>query len=147
MNAKSCLLLLFFYKQTNFDSKIFVLHLNLLWSISSTCLRPAFTQAGPKSTKSCLIWLSFGICARKKLFIKWWSNWHLGSLLWPTQLQLPLIFQCFCIRTNRILSEEQNKKAYHGIKLVFVTQSQFCQQNCSLKCNFAISLKSQNFYA
>ena len=28
-------------------------------SISSTCLCAAFTQAGPKSAKSCLIWLSF----------------------------------------------------------------------------------------
>ena len=28
-------------------------------SISSTCLRAALTPADPKSTRSCLIWLSF----------------------------------------------------------------------------------------
>ena len=49
----------------------------LAWSISSTCLHPAFMLADPKSTKSFLSWLSFfallgfeSVIAARKMFLK-----------------------------------------------------------------------------
>ena len=89
-------------------------HFSLLGSISTTCLSAAFTLADPKSTKSCLSWLSFlrfwYLHALKLLLNCWWN--------WPLILQYILLLLLFMVDWSSKLKYETRKTTHrHAVEL------------------------------
>ena len=70
------------FRHVSYESKDCLLKVLLQGSISSMCLRAAFTHTDPESAKSCLTRLSFWCfwyLRMLKLRIKCWWNWPLGA--------------------------------------------------------------------